>query len=136
MAPYDLIAVITMRKKQQKGQAMAEFAVAAPVILMLLIGIFLAFFYLWRTANADWGLFAAGAATGSYGAPRSQVPMRSLWEDLRPAFSFSEAPAGKSVSAHIGYSRKVEGFQGIALMEIHRGRAYFRLWRFYPGPER
>ncbi len=119
-------------RKGQRGQASLEFAVAAPVMLALIAMIFLSFMYLWRTANADWGLFASGVATGSYDGPRSTVPMRGVWEDLRPAFSWGQE--GKSVSARVGFSREVSGYQGIALMEIHRGQVYFRLWRFYPGP--
>ena len=114
---------------------MAEFAMAAPVILMLIAMIFLSFMYLWRTANADWGLFASGVATGSYDGPRSAASLKGVWEDLRPAFSWGvEGPY--SVTAQMDFSRRVAGMQGIALMEVHRGRVYFRLWRFYPGPRR
>ena len=112
-------------RKGQRGQAALEFAVAAPVALALIAMIFLAFMYMWRTANADWGLFASGVATGSYNGPKSAVPMRGVWDDLRPAFSWGQE--GKSVSAHVGFHRRVSGYRGIALMEIHRGKVYFRL---------
>ena len=120
------------KHKKQRGQASAEFAIVAPVMLALIAMIFLSFMYLWRTANADWGLFASGVATGSYDGPRSAAAMRGVWDDLRPAFSWGQE--GHSVSARMGFSREVSGYQGIALMEVHRGQVYFRLWRFYPGP--
>ena len=123
-----------MLRRKVKGQAALEFAVAAPVLLLLIAMIFMAFMYLWRTANADWGLFAPGVATGSYDGPRSAVPMCGMWEDLRPAFSWGQE--GKSASAQLSFVRhRVSGLHGIALLEIHRGKVYFRLWRFYPGPE-
>ena len=113
---------------------MAEFAVAMPVILLLIAMIYMAFMYFWRAANADWGLFASGVATGSYDGPRTAEVMPGVWDDLRPAFSWG-ATDGHSVSAQVGFDRRVIGTQGVALLEHHHGQVFFRLWRFYPGPD-
>lgn len=110
---------------------MVEFAVVAPVILMLLAAIFLAFMYLWKTSNADWTLFAVGASAGSYDGPKAEVALRSVgFDTLKNAFSWSAG--APRTTAEVGFSRKVAGAYSISLIDLHRGEVEFRLWRFYP----
>ena len=125
-----------LKGKAQRGQAMAEFAIVAPIITALLVGVFFAFVYLWRTANVDWALFASGAATGSYGGSRAQVPLQGVvFNSLQGSFRTGANPNRGTVSAQVGFSRRVAGPMGFALMEVQRGQVVFRLWRFYPGPD-
>jgi len=52
--------------KKEKGQAMAEFALIMPVLILLLLGMTFAAFYAFRSASTDWGVFITGIASGSY----------------------------------------------------------------------
>ena len=55
-----------MPPKRERGQAMAEFALMIPVLILLLFGMTFAAFYAFRSAAVDWGVFVTGVATGSY----------------------------------------------------------------------
>ncbi len=48
---------------------MAEYALAMPVLILLLFGMALAGFYAFRAAAADWGVFITGVAEGAYETP-------------------------------------------------------------------
>ena len=58
-----------MPQKGEHGQAMAEFALMIPVLILLLFGMTFAAFYAFRSAAVDWGVFVTGVATGSYNTP-------------------------------------------------------------------
>ena len=61
-----------MRLKDERGQAMAEFALMIPVLILLLFGMTFAAFYAFRSASTDWGVFITGVATGSYNTPATE----------------------------------------------------------------
>jgi ABC-type sugar transport system permease subunit len=46
--------------RKEKGQAMAEFALMIPVLILLLFGMTFAAFYAFRSASTDWGVFITG----------------------------------------------------------------------------
>ena len=55
--------------RHSSGQALAEFAMMIPVLILLLFGMTFAAFYAFRTAAVDWGVFVTGVARGSYNTP-------------------------------------------------------------------
>ena len=123
-------------KLKNSGQAMAEFASAAPILILLFFGLTYAAFYTFRAAAADWGVFVTGVAEGVYAQPASGQARSSVaWPDI--AESIETAGLGRSqrqVRARIGFNSVTAWVFGIKLDETHKGSAYFRLWRFYPGP--
>jgi uncharacterized protein (UPF0333 family) len=69
-----------MRFQREKGQAMVEFALMIPVLILLLFGMT---FYAFRSTCTDWEVFITDVATGSYNVPASQeVRNAVLWLDL------------------------------------------------------
>ncbi len=123
-----------MRKRDsQRGQAMSEFALVMPLLVLLFFGIFLAGLYAWRAGAADVGIFLTGAAEGAYSSPAgAQVAESILWADIRGGLEYGpgeERQVRSSIS--ISSSRL---WLGVNLRETQRGSATFRLWRFYPGP--
>lgn len=117
-----------------RGQAMAEFAVVAPVVLMVLAAVFLIFVYAWRAFNVDWLLFATGTAAGVYGGPHAQEALgAAAWSDLREAVQvrIGDRQVGASIRMH----RRASAPAGLLIEEWQRGATVFYLWRFYPGPE-
>jgi hypothetical protein len=114
---------------------MAEFALAMPVLILLIFGMTLAGFYAFRAAAADWGVFITGVAEGAYETPAtSQARASIIWNDLQNGIATGDQFADRQVHSQIGLVASRPWVFGINLTEVHRGTAYFRLWRFYPGP--
>lgn len=114
---------------------MAEYAMAMPILILLLFGMTLAAFYTFRAAAADWGVFISGVAGGAYDTPAtSQVRPSIVWKDIRNGISAEGEPSNRQVQSQIAVVTTRPWAFGINLVEAHQGRAYFRLWRFYPGP--
>lgn len=115
---------------------MAEFALAAPVLILLLFGLTLAAFYAFRAAAADWGVFIAGVAEGAYEAPASGQALETVtWPDIAGAIGTANLGEGeRQVRAGIGFQSIRSWVYGLVLEETHKSAAFFRLWRFYPGP--
>ena len=114
---------------------MAEFALAAPVLILLLFGMTLAGFYAFRAAAADWGIFITGAAEGSYASPATdQIRSSIAWGDIRGAIATGGSYGNRQVSSQIAITNAHPWVYGINLIEAHEASAYFRLWRFYAGP--
>ena len=61
-----------MSRWKEKGQAMAEFALIMPVLIMLMFGMTFDAFYAFRSASTDWGVFITGVASGSYNTPATE----------------------------------------------------------------
>jgi hypothetical protein len=121
------------KKKIQRGQAMSEFALVMPLLVLLFFGIFLAGFYAWRAGAADVGVFLSGAAEGAYISPAgAQVAESILWADIRGGLEYGPGE-DRQVRSSISISNS-RSWMGIDLRETQRGSATFRLWRFYPGP--
>jgi hypothetical protein len=119
----------------EKGQAMAEFALVVPVLILLLFGMTLAGFYAFRAAAADWGIFITGVAEGAYETPAAdRVRSSIVWKDIQDGITSGGQLENRQVRSHIRISISRPWIFGINLVESHRGTTYFRLWRFYPGP--
>ena len=123
-----------MLRIKEKGQAMAEFALMIPVLILLLFGMTFAAFYAFRSASVDWGVFITGVATGSYNTPATGMASESvLWPDL--SSRIDSGPGGsRQVRSLILVEDSRDWVFGIRLLEAQRAETFFRLWRFYPGP--
>ncbi len=123
-----------MFRLKEKGQAMAEFALMIPVLILLLFGMTFAAFYAFRSASVDWGVFITGVATGSYNTPATGIASESvLWPDL--SSRIDSGPGGsRQVRSLISVEDSRDWVFGIHLLEAQRAETFFRLWRFYPGP--
>ena len=114
---------------------MAEYALAMPVLILLLFGMTLAGFYAFRAAAADWGVFITGVAEGAYETPATgQVRSSIVWDDIQSGIATGGQLTDRQVHSQIGIVASRPWVFGINLTEAHRGTSYFRLWRFYPGP--
>lgn len=114
---------------------MAEYALATPVLILLLFGMTLAGFYAFRAAAADWGVFITGVAEGAYKSPATgQVRPSIIWDDIQNGIATGGQLVNRQVRSQIGIASSRPWIFGINLAEAHRGTTYFRLWRFYPGP--
>jgi hypothetical protein len=119
----------------ESGQAMAEYALVMPVLILLLFGMTLAGFYAFRAAAADWGVFITGVAEGAYETPATgQVRPSIIWSDIQNGITTGSQLANRQVRSQIGIVSSRPWVFGITLAEAQRGTSYFRLWRFYPGP--
>lgn len=120
----------------ERGQSAAEFTLVAPVLILLLFGITMSAFYAFRAASADWGIFIAGVAEGVYKTPATKRALETVvWPDV--AGGISTGPVGadsRKVRAGIHLISGRPWVFEVKLMEAHQGTAFFRLWRFYPGP--
>ncbi len=123
-----------MRPTKEKGQAMAEFALIMPALILLLFGMTFAAFYAFRAAATDWGVFITGVATGSYDTPATERARNSvLWPDLADQINAGEN-GPRQVRSQISVEDSRDWVFGIRLIEAQRAATHFRLWRFYPGP--
>jgi hypothetical protein len=123
-----------MPRRSEKGQAMAEFALMVPVLILLLFGMTFAARYAFRASAVDWGLFITGVASGSYNTPATgQASGSELWPELRDRIGTGQS-GPRQVKSVISVEDSRELVFGIRLTEAQRAAAYFRLWRFYPGP--
>lgn len=122
-------------RPKESGQALAEFALATPVLILLFFGMTLAGFYAFRAAAADWGVFITGAAEGAYAQSASgQVRPSIAWGDIRGSITTGRQYAQRQVSSQIAIHNARPWVYGIQLVEAHAAYGQFRLWRFYPGP--
>ena len=79
--------------RQEKGQALAEFAATLPILILLIGGIVMACFYGFRSASADWGVFIDGVAAGSYDTGAAAYAQQSvMWPDIRSGISWTGQP--------------------------------------------
>ena len=118
----------------QAGQAMPEFALMTPIMTLLIFGLVFAGFYAFRATSADWGVFIAGVAEGSYNTPATALARETiLWPDIQEAVSTSQN-APRAVRSSISIHNNTPWAFGITLIEAQQGTSSFRLWRFYPGP--
>ena len=123
-----------MQLRCEKGQAMAEFALMIPVLILLLFGMTFAAFYAFRSASTNWGVFITGVATGSYDTPATEQARNAvLWPDLANRLQAGES-GPRQVRSRISVEDSRDWVFGIHLVEAQRSATYFRLWRFYPGP--
>ncbi len=123
-----------MTDKKARGQAMAEFALMIPVLILLLFGMFFAAFYAFRASAVDWGVFISGVAGGAYNTPATQQARESIpWPDLAASIESSQS-APRQVRSLISVEDSRDWLFGIQLTEAERAATFFRLWRFYPGP--
>jgi hypothetical protein len=114
---------------------MAEYALAMPVLILLLFGMTLAGFYAFRAAAADWGVFITGVAEGAYETPATgQVRPSIIWNDIQNGITTGSQLTNRQARSQIGIVSSRPWVFGITLTEAQRGTSYFRLWRFYPGP--
>jgi hypothetical protein len=116
-----------MSRSRLKAQALAEFTAVLPILILLIGGIVMACFYGYRSAAADWGIFINGVAAGSFdegalGPARSSIFM-------------SSDPETRSAQARINIENSRVGPFGADLTESYRASVFFRLWRFYAGPQ-
>jgi len=125
-----------MFRGKSKGQALAEFTAVLPILILLIGGIVMAAFYGYRSAAANWGIFIDGVAAGSFDA-RAAGPARSsiMWPDIRSGIMMSTDPNTKSARARISIENSRIGPFGADLTESYRATTFFRLWRFYAGPQ-
>jgi hypothetical protein len=119
-------------RTSEKGQAMAEFALMIPILILLLFGMTFAAFYAFRASAVDWGVFITGVASGSYDTP-AQAESSELWPDLRERIGTGQSGA-RQVRSLISVEDSRNWVFGIRLLEAERASAFFRMWRFYPGP--
>ncbi len=118
-----------------KGQAMAEFAMVLPALLLLVSGMLLAGFYAFRAAAADWGVFITGVTAGAYPAQADgQVRLSVVWPDIRERLTVELDASSRQTRSRIAIQDTRPWMFGIELVEAQRGTGVFRLWRFYPGP--
>jgi hypothetical protein len=123
-----------MAYKPGKGQTLAEFALVAPILILLFFGMFYAAFYAFRAAAADWAVFITGVASGAYEHPAtSQAHASILWPELRNRVEITRQNP-RTVRSRIAVETQRSWIFGLQLREAQRGTALFRLWRFYPGP--
>ena len=123
-----------MPRRRERGQAMAEFALMIPVLILLLFGMTFAAFYAFRSAAVDWGVFVTGVATGSYNTPATGQARESvLWPDLADRINASQN-GPRQVRSLISVEDSRNWVFGVRLVEAQRASTTFRLWRFYPGP--
>ena len=116
------------------GQALAEFALMIPILILLLFGMTFAAFYAFRSAAVDWGVFVTGVARGSYNTPATGQARESvLWPDLEDRIGVSQS-GPRQVSSRVSVEDSRDWVFGIRLVEAQRASTTFRLWRFYPGP--
>ena len=117
------------------GQALAEFALVLPVLLLLLAGTLLAGIYAFRASAADWGIFITGVTAGSYPAPADGQARRSMvWPDIGRRLTVEVDSSSRQARSQISIQDAHPWMFGIQLVELQRGSGVFRLWRFYPGP--
>ena len=119
---------------KERGQAMSEFALVMPILVLLMAGMIMAGMYAFRAAAADWGVFITGVAAGTYNTPADSLAQKDvLWADIRERISTgSDAP--RRVRSSITIEDSHPWVFGMNLIEAQRGKNNFRMWRFYPGP--
>ena len=124
------------RRAGEKGQTMAEFALATPILVLLLFGLTYAAFYGFRAAAADWGVFITGVAEGVYDAPATAKARLTVpWIDIRSGLAAGPLGAEeRQVRSQIDISSSYSLGAWLDLIEVHEGASFFRLWRFYAGP--
>jgi hypothetical protein len=123
-----------MNPGKEKGQAMAEFALMVPILILLLFGLTFAAFYAFRASSVDWGVFVTGVASGSYTQPQTERARDSvLWPDLADRIQAGQS-GPRQVRSLISVEDSRAWIFGIHLVEAQRAATYFRLWRFYAGP--
>jgi hypothetical protein len=119
---------------REKGQAMSEFAIVMPILVLLIMGMVLAGMYAFRAAAVDWGVFITGVGAGTFNTPADEIARKDvLWSDIRGRITTgSNAP--RHVQSVIAIDDQRVWIYGLNLVEAQRGKTNFRLWRFYPGP--
>ena len=119
---------------KERGQAMSEFALVMPILVLLMAGMIMAGMYAFRAAAADWGIFITGVAAGTYNTPADSLAEKDvLWTDIRNRLNTSSY-APRRVRSEISIEDSHPWVFGINLIEAQRGKNNSRMWRFYPGP--
>ena len=109
-----------MPRKRERGQAMAEFALMIPILILLLFGMTFAAFYAFRSAAVDWGVFVTGVATGSYNTPATGQARESvLWPDLEERIGASQS-GPRQVRSRVSVEDSRDWIFGIRLVEAQR----------------
>ncbi len=118
----------------ERGQAMSEFALVLPILVLLMAGMIMAGMYAFRAAAADWGVFITGVAAGTYNTPADSLAQKDvLWADIRERISIGSYEP-RRVRSTISIEDSHPWVFGINLIEAQRGSNNSRMWRFYPGP--
>ncbi len=119
---------------REKGQAMSEFAIVMPILVLLIMGMVLAGMYAFRAAAVDWGVFVTGVGAGTFNTPADEIARKDvLWSDIRSRIT-TRSNAPRHVQSVIAIDDQRVWIYGLNLVEAQRGKTNFRLWRFYPGP--
>lgn len=122
------------RSANEQGQAMSEFALVMPILVLLFAGMIMAGMYAFRATAADWGVFITGVAAGTYNTPADGLAQKDiLWSDIRERLH-TGTYAPRRVRSEISIEDSHPWVFGINLTEAQRGKNNSRMWRFYPGP--
>jgi hypothetical protein len=117
---------------RQRGQAIAEFALALPFFLFLMAAAYLAALYAIRGVDADVALFQRTLAAAAYPAPAEPPP--TLFRDLFRETQAVAEPGARAVRGRIAWTRAFPFIWDTTAVEAHHAAFFSRLWRFYPGP--
>jgi hypothetical protein len=119
---------------REQGQAMSEFAIVMPILVLLIMGMVLAGMYAFRAAAVDWGVFVTGVGAGTFNTPADEIARKDvLWSDIRSRIT-TRSNAPRHVQSVIAIDDQRVWIYGLNLVEAQRATTNFRLWRFYPGP--
>jgi hypothetical protein len=109
---------------------MTEFALAIPILFLVLLGIALAWLYVFRASTADWGLYVSAATRAGYDGPGSYG---MAFPDLQSAIQVQPDPGARTVTSRIDVQAPYNLFPGLPLQETESGTGVVRLWQFYAG---
>jgi hypothetical protein len=113
-----------------RGQALSEFALAGPALVLLAVGLGLALLWAVRGAQADVAAFFGARALAAGGSPAAGLPVA----DPRLKSGLSGRPgAPRQVVGRLWVEAEGPQVLGVRVRELQAGQVALRVWEFFGG---
>lgn len=123
-----------MRHPSRRGQATTEFALVAPLVVLLGVGLGLGVLFALDTARTTTALVLGAREAAMAPLPETEAVAARLSPALRQGLTFSWDYTTRTAQVSLRVSRAGPTVLDVVFSEVQSGDVATRLWHFFGGP--
>ncbi len=119
---------------RRRGQAMTEFALVGPLVILLGVGLGLGVLFALDTVQTTTALVLGAREAAWAPVPDPKAVAARLDPVFREGFTFTRDRSSRTVRASLRVSRAGPTVMGVVFHEVQSGDVAARWWYFFGGP--